>query len=89
MMANVDVLGHVRGYWIVREFDGAFVVLVNNGRAQLPVMDVHNELAAMDNALAALLGATYSVFVVERATTSCCIDVHLTAPPLRTTTSPD
>jgi hypothetical protein len=60
MMANIDVLGHVRGYWIVREFDGAFVVLVNNGRAQLPVMDVHNiELTAMDNALATLLRGAY------------------------------
>jgi hypothetical protein len=37
----------------------------------------------------ARLTATHSAFVVERATSSCCLEVKMTAPPLSMTTSPN
>jgi hypothetical protein len=51
VVASVDVLGHVPGHGVVREYDNAFIVFLHSGGSVLAMVNILEQVAEVCCAL--------------------------------------
>jgi hypothetical protein len=89
VVLDVDVFLPVLGHGVVSKLECS-LVLIDCRSTVLVIVDIFHQLSKCTALCPARQIATYCAFVVNKATTSCCLEVQLsmTAPPLSMPTSP-